>query len=87
MGTKTIGISEEVYERLRARKRADESFTETLDRLLDESIPEWREGFGALDDSEASELEELVADSRQATGRGLAERQTRASDDVDDETA
>lgn len=35
MTTKTIGIKAEVYERLAAEKREDESFTDTIDRLLD----------------------------------------------------
>nr|WP_225335255.1 antitoxin VapB family protein [Halomicrobium urmianum] len=48
MGTKTIGITEEVYEKLKARKRDDESFAELLDRLVDESTADWREGFGLL---------------------------------------
>ena len=48
MPTKTIGVREEVYERLRARKRDDESFTDLIDRLIDESEGDWREGFGSL---------------------------------------
>ena len=38
MPTKTIGVREEVYERLRARKRDDESFTDLIDRLIDENL-------------------------------------------------
>ena len=33
MATKTIRITEEVYDRLEARKREDESFTDLLARL------------------------------------------------------
>jgi len=36
MGTKTIVITEEVCEKFKARKRDDESFTDLLDRLVDE---------------------------------------------------
>lgn len=35
MGSKIIYIPEEVYERLREERRADESFGDTIDRLLD----------------------------------------------------
>lgn len=35
MGTKTIDIREEVYERLKAQKRDEESFTDTIERLLE----------------------------------------------------
>ena len=48
MGTKTIGVKDEVYERLQARKRDDESFTDLMDRLLDDTTADWRAGFGSL---------------------------------------
>ncbi len=48
MATKTIGVREDVYERLKARKREDESFTDLMNRLLDETTVEWREGFGTI---------------------------------------
>lgn len=87
MGTRTIGVRDEVYDRLRARKRDDESFTDLLDRLLDESTPEWRDGFGTLPADEADELLAFAAESRAATGGGLAERQRSADGELDDETA
>lgn len=49
MATKTIRISEEVYERLKARKRPDESFSDLLDRLTDRRST-FEKGFGALGD-------------------------------------
>lgn len=33
MGTKTISIKEEAYERLKAHKRGDESFSDVVNRL------------------------------------------------------
>lgn len=78
MGTKTIGLREDVYERLKARKRDDESFTELVDRLLDEATPDWREGFGTLSAAEGEELERIVKESRQRMGEGLSKRQQRA---------
>ena len=82
MGTKTIGVREEVYERLKARKRDDESFTELLNRLIDETSSDWREHFGTLDAERAGELEEIVSRSRSQMGTGLAERQVRALEDL-----
>lgn len=94
MGTKTIGIRDDVYERLKARKRDDESFTDLVDRLLEETIPGWREGFGTLPETEAEELERLVEDSRTGLGAGLAGRQADVitelvgeGDDADDTEA
>lgn len=91
MGTKTIGITEEVYDKLRARKRDDESFTDVIDRLVDESTTEWRDGFGTLESDDADELRRFVSDSRERTGEGLARRQREAiermADDGDDDEA
>lgn len=93
MGTKTIGLGEDAYERLKARKREDESFTDLVERLLDETTVDWREGFGTLPDAEAEDLEQAVAGLRQGTGDGLAKRQRDAleametREETPDETA
>ena len=92
MGTKTIGITDDVYERLKARKREGESFTELVDRLMDEATPDWRTGFGTLSEDDATELRQIVEESRSGLGEGLATRQDRsleemADDDAPDETA
>ncbi|MFB6176278.1 MAG: antitoxin VapB family protein [Halobaculum sp.] len=84
MGTKTIGVREEAYERLKARKRDDESFTDLVNRLLDESTTDWRDGFGTLDAESADELERVVERSRAQTGAGLTERQRDALDALSD---
>lgn len=54
MGTKTIRVSEEVYEQLEARKRQDESFTDLLERLTEEERDIYA-GFGAWADTDAAE--------------------------------
>lgn len=92
MGTKTIGVRDEVYERLKARKREDESFTDLVNRLLDETQADWREGFGTLDVAAADELERVVEASRERTSTGLTERQREALEELSetgdaDETA
>ncbi|WP_049927190.1 antitoxin VapB family protein [Halopiger goleimassiliensis] len=49
MGTKSLTITEEAYERLKAHKREDESFTDTILRLTgDEHDP--LKGFGTMED-------------------------------------
>lgn len=66
MGTKTIRVRDDVYERLKARKRPDESFSELLDRLTDRDT-QFERGFGALADIEfesgLAELDDRLADS------------------------
>lgn len=84
MGTKTIGLRDDVYERLKARKREDESFTDLVNRLLDEEQTDWREGFGALNAEAAEELEQAVETSRKQTSAGLAERQQEALEELSD---
>jgi len=80
MATKTIGLREEVYERLRAQERSDESFTDTVDRLLAESKSDWRAGFGTLQAEEAAELEAAATTARERLATGVASRQRRALD-------
>jgi len=60
MCTKTFRLRDDVYERLKTRKREGESFSDLVDRLLDEEQADWREGFGALGAEEAEELEHAV---------------------------
>jgi predicted CopG family antitoxin len=73
MASKNIGIKEDVYERLKAHKRGDESFSETLDRLLHEFDSDWRTNVGFLTDDEASELEAVVARGLDETDDSLAD--------------
>jgi predicted CopG family antitoxin len=55
MPTKTIRVSEEVYDRLKTRKRDDESFTDLLDRLVEQERDIYA-GFGAWEEA-AEEME------------------------------
>jgi predicted CopG family antitoxin len=71
MGSRTIGLREDVYERLKARKRKDESFTELVDRQIDETTVDWREAFGNLLEDEVAERERVAA----ATSEEFADRQ------------
>lgn len=54
MATKTIRITEEVYDRLEARKREDESFTDLLARLTKQERDIYA-GFGAWEGTDRAE--------------------------------
>lgn len=82
MGTKTIGLREDAYEKLKARKREGESFTDLVERLLDESTADWREGFGTLPEKDATEIERFVTESRDRTSEGTATRQQEAIEEL-----
>jgi predicted CopG family antitoxin len=74
MGTKSLTITEEAYERLKEHKRADESFTDTILRLTGRER-DLLKGFGSMEDvtgfREAVEetRDELDADLRDREGR------------------
>lgn len=52
MGAKRIRLSEDVYAKIEARKRPDESFSQAIDRLTDDwSLAEWA---GWTSDEEAA---------------------------------
>jgi len=74
MGSKNIGIKKDVYERLKAHKRGDESFSETLDRLIHERESDWRTNAGFLSQHEADDLEAAVE-------QGLADLDTAFDED------
>lgn len=74
MGTKTVGLREEVYERLATEKREGESFSDVVDRVLNNSQSDWRYSFGRMnDDSET--FEEVVRSQREGMDAGLTSRQ------------
>ncbi|WP_331233658.1 antitoxin VapB family protein [Natronorarus salvus] len=85
MGTKTIGLDEEAYERLRAQKREGESFSDTVKRITDEVSSDWRRGFGSLSEEEGERLEVVISAQRKRASAALAVRQERALDAATDE--
>jgi hypothetical protein len=77
MSTKTIAVETSVYEKLARQKRASESFTKTINRLLETSTVTgtcadavasaariWRT---AGNDDDAALMEQLIRDGRSQT--------------------
>lgn len=59
MGTKNISLTEEAYQRLRARKRGDESFTELVLRLTSEDPEDFSNIVGDGIDASVPELGDM----------------------------
>ncbi|EMA48786.1 hypothetical protein C448_02918 [Halococcus morrhuae DSM 1307] len=62
MGTKTIRLDDEAYERLASRKREDESFSDVVKRVTGERS--LLEIAGIFSDDEAETMRETVAERR-----------------------
>ncbi|MDL5362102.1 antitoxin VapB family protein [Halalkalicoccus sp. NIPERK01] len=61
MGTRTVRLREDVYERISAHKREDETFSEAIDRLV--GGPSLLDLVGAFSDEQVEELREAVEES------------------------
>ena len=62
MGTKTISLSDDAYERLKTMKREGESFSDVVRRLT--AGVELGDYYGVLDDETGAELAAVVAERR-----------------------
>ncbi|RQG97294.1 antitoxin VapB family protein [Natrarchaeobius chitinivorans] len=63
MGTKTISLADDAYERLRAEKRENESFSDVVRRLTEGvSLEKYH---GALNEETANDLEDAIACRRE----------------------
>jgi predicted CopG family antitoxin len=74
MGTKSLTITDEAYERLKERKREGESFTDVINRLTG-SDRDVMTGFGAMQDVEG--FREAVAATRDELDEDLRARSDR----------
>ena len=74
MSSKNITITEEAYERLRAHKRDDESFTDVVLRLTGAEVDPMN-GFGAMKDADG--FREAVEETRADLDTDLRERADR----------
>ncbi|QSG14574.1 antitoxin VapB family protein [Halapricum desulfuricans] len=84
MATKTISLDEEAYERLKARKKEGESFSETVKRLAGERS--WNEVTGILSEDEAAALEAAIEDGRRKSNE-RSDRLTAALNEAGDDEA
>ena len=69
MATKTITITEAAYEKLKMRKKENESFSEVINRVM--PYTDWSEFIGVLSPRSASRLEKSVKESRKGTEEKL----------------
>ncbi|XGI82775.1 antitoxin VapB family protein [Halorutilales archaeon Cl-col2-1] len=64
MGTKTISLSDDAYEKLKAEKKEGESFSDVVRRLTSKNIS-LRDFHGILSEGSAEEIREVVQKRRQ----------------------
>lgn len=81
MGTKTISLADDAYEKLRAHKREGESFSDVVRRLAGGvTLAEYH---GVLDEDTADELEDIVDRRRSARGEVHRRRVDELADEFD----
>ncbi|PSP78138.1 hypothetical protein BRC81_08845 [Halobacteriales archaeon QS_1_68_20] len=80
MGTKTIRVSETAYERLAARKREGESFSDVIERLTDDQ-PDIYAGFGAWEGTDKGDNAREAADELNADVEATATEYARRKDE------
>lgn len=74
-GTRTVRLEEDVYERINARKRDDETFSETIDRLIDDySLLDFAENFTNEDARRHRILLERVDEQAKQESREMLRR-------------
>lgn len=79
MGTKTISLADDAYEKLKARKREGESFSDVVRRLTGGvTLSEYH---GILDEEAADDLEAVVTERRDRR----SETHRRRVDEIEDE--
>ena len=83
MGTKTISLADDAYEKLKAEKREGESFSDVVRRLAGGvTLAEYH---GVLDADTADELEEIVERRREERDGTHRERVEGIADELDGE--
>ena len=81
MGTKQVRLDEDVYAKIEDKKRADETFSEAIDRMIDDwSLTEFSLG---LSDTEQTEFREAVDSIEDTTTENVNAVVTKL--DVDDD--
>ncbi|MSR86424.1 hypothetical protein EXS74_03440 [Candidatus Woesearchaeota archaeon] len=71
MGTKTITLMDDAYERLKTLKSAEESFSDIVRRLTSEkgSILQFAGAWKDLSEKEGDELKKKILEGRKASSR------------------
>lgn len=83
MGTKTVRLDDDVYERIKSRKREDETFSEAIDRLTSEwTLLDFADGDSPAD---PDRHRELIERSEQAGTEDSENRLERLGIDTDDD--
>jgi predicted CopG family antitoxin len=82
MGTKTISLAEDAYERLKAEKSDDESFSDVVRRLT--TNVKLSEFHGAISEETATDLEAVIAEKRSRHADQRNNRTKRISESLDD---
>lgn len=67
MGTRTVRLDDDVYERIRSEKREDETFSEAIERLIGGTS--LLDLANTLSDEEADATREAIEESREADRR------------------
>lgn len=81
MGTKTISLADDAYEKLKAHKREGESFSDVVRRLTGGvTLSEYH---GALEAETADELEEIIASRRERRSGTHRDRVDEVVNDLD----
>ncbi|USZ67465.1 antitoxin VapB family protein [Halorussus salilacus] len=81
MGTKTISLADDAYDRLKAEKREGESFSDVVRRLT-EGV-ELGEYYGVLSDETTAELEAAIDDRRAERNARRRARIDRLTDELE----
>lgn len=78
MGTNTVRLDDDVYERPKSSKRDDETFSEAVDRLLGEWTPlDFAEGEPPVDaDTHRELLDDIERHDIEATAQRLRESES-----------
>ena len=84
MGTKNISIMDDVYIKLRARKGAQESFSDVIRRSLEEKKDplEFAGAWSHMSEEEIDELKKNIQKMRHETTEEINRRLKRITDDL-----
>lgn len=80
MGTKTISLTEEAYNRLKAAKKEGESFSDVVNRISPGVRLE--DYWGILDEEAADDLREVVEEGRARRRIGRSVRRDRIASEL-----